>query len=360
MKQYLPFIKIILLVSFLIPSLTAGYIIAAETVSEIVPGGQSIGVKLHTAGVVVVGFSKTKTDDGETSAAKEAGIEVGDLILRLNDAEIKDMSQFTSEIKKLEANDEKVKLLVKRSEQIFPVSVTPVHDQEENKFRLGLFIRDATSGIGTMTFYDPETKKYGALGHMITDHQTRQPVDIYNGKIVSSDITSIDKGRSGAPGEKKGEFSLSDQSIGTIQRNSDFGIFGKLQRADTIFEGKINSMPVARANEVKEGKAKILTVVKDAEVEEYEIEIISSVPSRTPETKGMIIKVTDPKLLKETGGIVQGMSGSPIIQNDKIIGAVTHVFLNDPTSGYGVHVEWMLNETGLTIERDNEKLNKAG
>ncbi len=150
---------------------------------------------------------------------------------------------------------------------------------------------------------------------------------------------------------------MDDDSLGTISINSDYGIFGKLNN-ESILKNHNDPIPVAKSNEVKEGKAKILTVVEDDEVKSFDIEIISSVPSKNPETKGMVIKITDPELLKKTGGIVQGMSGSPIIQDGKLVGAVTHVFLNDPTSGYGVHVEWMLNEAGLQIESD-EELNKA-
>ncbi|MFD2637393.1 SpoIVB peptidase [Piscibacillus salipiscarius] len=353
MKKSRQIIQLILLVSFLIPFSH----VSAETVSEVIPGGQSVGVKLHTTGVIVVGFSPVQTDDGKVSTAEQAGVKTGDIILQLNGEKIENMNAFIQEMKKLEESKKPVELLLKRKEHIFPLSINPIYDVKDEAYRLGLFIRDATAGIGTLTFYHPDTKKYGALGHIIMDHQTKKPIDIYNGKIVTSDITSINKGKNGTPGEKKARFSMDDDSLGTISINSDYGIFGKLNN-ESILKNHNDPIPVAKSNEVKEGKAKILTVVEDDEVKSFDIEIISSVPSKNPETKGMVIKITDPELLKKTGGIVQGMSGSPIIQDGKLVGAVTHVFLNDPTSGYGVHVEWMLNEAGLQIESD-EELNKA-
>lgn len=204
-----------------------------------------------------------------------------------------------------------------------------------------------------MTFFEPQSKKYGALGHIISDMDTKKPVEINDGTIVRSSVTSIEKGNNGIPGEKQAKFSSNQNVIGNITKNSPFGIFGKLN--EDIKNGKYDKpMPIALSHEVKEGPAKILTVVDGEKVEEYDIEIISSVPQKYPATKGMVIQITDEKLLEKTGGIVQGMSGSPIIQDGKVIGAVTHVFVNDPTSGYGVHIEWMLQDAGIDIY-DNKK-----
>ena len=199
-----------------------------------------------------------------------------------------------------------------------------------------------------MTFYHPSTKKYGALGHVISDMDTKKPIVVEDGQIVRSTVTSIEKGSNGNPGEKLARFSDDKEIIGDINRNSPFGIFGKLHK--DIENGIMDKpMPIALSHQVKEGPAKILTVVDNDKVEMFNIEIVSTIPQKFPATKGMVIKVTDPKLLAKTGGIVQGMSGSPIIQSGKVIGAVTHVFVNDPTSGYGVHIEWMLSEAGIDI-----------
>lgn len=177
---------------------------------------------------------------------------------------------------------------------------------------------------------------------------TKKPIVVENGEIVKSTVTSIEKGTGGNPGEKLARFSSERKTIGDINRNSPFGIFGTLHQP---IQNNISdqALPVAFSTEVKKGPAEILTVIDDDKVEKFDIEIVSTTPQKFPATKGMVLKITDPRLLKETGGIVQGMSGSPIIQNGKVIGAVTHVFVNDPTSGYGVHIEWMLSEAGIDI-----------
>ena len=231
----------------------------------------------------------------------------------------------------------------------------PQKEEGEANYKLGLYIRDSAAGIGTMTFYHPQSKKYGALGHVISDMDTKKPIVVEDGQIVRSTVTSIEKGSNGNPGEKLARFSSDKSVIGNITRNSPYGIFGELNRE--ITNGVMDQpLPIALSHQVKEGPAQILTVVEDDEVELFDIEIVSTIPQKFPATKGMVIKVTDPELLGKTGGIVQGMSGSPIIQDGKVIGAVTHVFVNDPTSGYGVHIEWMLNEAGIDIyERPQEK-----
>lgn len=321
---------------------------------RIMPGGQSIGVQLHTLGVLVVGHHQVKGKNGMVSPGEKADIKVGDVILKINGQDIKKMEDVKPIVEKSGKKNEPLTVTLKRGENKIKTKLDPVKDKE-NQYLIGLYIRDSAAGIGTMTFYDPKSKKYGALGHVISDMDTQQPIEIYNGTIVRSTVTSIQKGDNGKPGEKKATFSMEEDRIGTITKNSPFGIFGKLKKPLT--DGKYNKpMPIAKSHEVKEGPAKILTVIEGEKVEEFEIEIVSSVPQSHPAKKGMIIQITDPELLKKTGGIVQGMSGSPIIQDGKIIGAVTHVFVNDPTSGYGVHIEWMLQEAGVIEgEEDQDK-----
>src|SRR5690606_33835776 len=241
-----------------------------------------------------------------------------------------------------------LKVEITRENGSFTTEIQPQKDVNEEKYKLGLYIRDSAAGIGTMTFYHPATMKYGALGHVISDMDTKKPIVVENGEIVRSTVTSIEKGSNGDPGEKLARFSDDKEVIGNIERNSPFGIFGTLHQH--LKNGIMDkALPVALSHQVKEGPAQILTVVENDQVEQFDIEIVSSIPQKFPATKGMVIKVTDERLIEKTGGIVQGMSGSPIIQDGKIIGAVTHVFVNDPTSGYGVHIEWMLNEAGLDI-----------
>jgi stage IV sporulation protein B len=315
---------------------------------KVVPGGQSIGVKLNTLGVLVVGHHLVETEQGKKSPGEIAGIQVGDMITKINGKKIENMSDVSPFIQESGKTGKPLNLEISRDNRTFETQLIPLKDKHDHAYRIGLYIRDSAAGIGTMTFYDPISKKYGALGHVISDMDTKKPIVVEDGQIMKSMVTSIEKGSTGNPGEKLARFSSDKEVIGNITNNSPFGIFGTLSKP--IQNGVLDkAIPIALSHQVKEGKAKILTVVEDDKVEEFDIEIVSTVPQKFPATKGIVIKVTDPRLLKKTGGIVQGMSGSPIIQDGKLIGAVTHVFVNDPTSGYGVHIEWMLNEAGIDI-----------
>lgn len=315
---------------------------------KVIPGGQSIGVKLHTVGVLVVGHHQVTTESGKISPGEQAGIQVGDIITEINGKKIHKMTDVAPFVQEAGAAQKPLKLMVTRENGKFLAELMPQKEKGDDHFKLGLYIRDSAAGIGTMTFYHPETRKYGALGHVISDMDTKKPIVVDDGQIVKSTVTSIEKGSNGNPGEKLARFSPDKAVIGNIKRNSPYGIFGELNR--DIKNGIMDEpMPIALSHQVKEGPAQILTVVEDDQVKLFDIEIVSTIPQKFPATKGMVIKITDPELLKKTGGIVQGMSGSPIIQDGKLVGAVTHVFVNDPTSGYGVHIEWMLNEAGIDI-----------
>lgn len=322
---------------------------------RVIPGGQSIGVKLNTVGVLVVGHHQVNTVEGKFSPGESAGVLVGDVITKINGKEIEKMSDVSPIVQKAGEKGEELDLEIKRESGKLTAKIKPLKDKRDGSFKLGLYIRDSAAGIGTMTFYDPKTMRYGALGHVISDMDTKKPIIVEDGQIVLSTVTSIEKGSHGEPGEKLARFSSDEEVIGNILRNSPFGIFGELTQK--ITNGKMDQpMPIALSHQVKEGPAQILTVVDNDEVKLFDIEIVNSIPQKFPATKGMVIKVTDKELIEKTGGIVQGMSGSPIIQNGKLVGAVTHVFVNDPTSGYGVHIEWMLNEAGIDIyEKEEEK-----
>jgi stage IV sporulation protein B len=322
---------------------------------KVIPGGQSIGVKLNSVGVLVVGHHQVSTEEGKKSPGELAGIKVGDIITKINDKTIEKMADVGPFVKDSGQNGKPLKVVVSRENGEFTTSLQPLKDENEDTYKLGLYIRDSAAGIGTMTFYDPKSMKYGALGHVISDMDTKKPIVVADGQIVRSTVTSIEKGSNGDPGEKLARFSSDGEVIGDIKRNSPFGIFGALNK--DIANGISDTpLPIALSHQVKEGPAQILTVVDDDKVEFFDIEIVSTIPQKFPATKGMVLKVTDKKLLEKTGGIVQGMSGSPIIQDGKLIGAVTHVFVNDPTSGYGVHIEWMLNEAGIDIyEKETQK-----
>ncbi|MEE6450470.1 SpoIVB peptidase [Gottfriedia acidiceleris] len=323
---------------------------------RIIPGGQSIGVKLNSVGVLVVGHHLVNTNSGQKSPGEIAGIKVGDMIIKMNGKQIEKMSDVLPFIQKAGKYGKPIKITVKREGKYYTKMLQPIKDQGHNSYRIGLYIRDSASGIGTMTFIEPNSLKYGALGHVISDSDTRKAIEVEDGHIVYSTVTAIEKGADGSPGEKIAHFALDRGTIGNITSNSPFGIFGKVN--NKIDNGIMSQpLPIALSNEVKKGPAKILTVIHDNKVEAFDIEIVSSIQQKFPSTKGIILKVTDKRLLKETGGIVQGMSGSPIIQNGKLIGAVTHVFVNDSTSGYGVHIEWMLDEAKVPIyDYQNKKV----
>lgn len=318
---------------------------------KIIPGGQSVGVQLHTLGVLVVGHHLVYNNEIAKSPGEEANIHVGDVILEMDGNKISQLDDVKPIVNNAGKNDEEILVKLKRGTEIIETSLQPILNKRDNSYQIGLYIRDSATGIGTITFYDEETGKYGALGHVISDNDTKKPIEIHEGKIVRSSVTSIEKGDEGYPGEKQAKFSMNGNQLGTISKNSPFGIFGKLDPS-VIQDQQQKEVPIALSHEVKKGPAKIYTVVEGEEVESFDIEIINTVSQKYPATKGMVIKVTDEKLIDKTGGIVQGMSGSPIIQDGKLVGAVTHVFVNDPTSGYGVHIEWMLQEAEIDIYED--------
>lgn len=321
---------------------------------KVIPGGQSIGVKLHTKGVLVVGHHLVATKEGKKSPGEIAGVRIGDTILKINNKNITKMSDVTPFIQSAGKTGEKLQLKIMRNKKTFDTQIQPLRDEGGVTYRIGLYIRDSAAGIGTMTFYDPISLKYGALGHVISDMDTKKPIIARDGVVVRSSVTSIEKGTRGNPGEKLARFSSDENIIGSISNNTPFGIFGTLHSSiSNNFQKK--ALPISLSSEVKVGPAKILTVLHDDIVESFNIEIKEVTKQKFPSIKGMVIKITDSRLLEETGGIVQGMSGSPIIQDGKLIGAVTHVFVNDPTSGYGVHIEWMLHDAGIDIYNQTSK-----
>ncbi|WP_200759969.1 SpoIVB peptidase [Effusibacillus dendaii] len=329
---------------------------------KVIPGGQSIGVKIRSSGIMVVGYNLIKSVEKTLSPAETANIKVGDVITKIDGKTVQSVEQAAMLINRAGKEKRDLELTLMRSKSATKTHVTPVWDNETQTYRIGLYIRDSAAGVGTLTFFAPKQKVFGALGHVISDLDTGQPIEVKDGQVVHSSVTSIDKGESGQPGEKRGTMIDESNVLGTIKRNSEFGVYGTMSQIPDY--GKVNEpIPIALAEQVKEGPAKILTVVNGQEVEEYDIEIVNVLRQKFPATKSMVIKVTDPKLIEKTGGIIQGMSGSPILQDGKLVGAVTHVFVNDPTQGYGVFIEWMLNEAGIQTKASaavpDHRLNKA-
>lgn len=310
---------------------------------EVYPGGISIGVKINNKGALVVGYSDISTHDGlSESPGKMAGIELGDIIEEVNGENIETCSDLISKVKTCRNDEMTVKILRGNSELTKKISLI----KEDNEYKIGLWVRDSTAGIGTLTFYDKDSKTFGALGHPITDGDTNVSFNIKSGTLLRSSVLSIKKGERGNPGEIKGLFINENESIGNIEKNTNSGIYGDAS-VELINPNFNKAMTVAYRDEIKEGHAQIITTVEDGGAKAYDIEILKLLPQDEPGSKSMIIKIVDPVLLEKTGGIVQGMSGSPIIQNGKIIGAVTHVLINKPDVGYGIYIEWMLQDAGV-------------
>lgn len=326
---------------------------------RVVPGGQTIGVKVNSAGVLVVGHHQVVDEDGtKLSPGEEAGLRLGDLIVAINKVQVSNVKKLGELCDKLSSNKKPLTVSFVRNGKTMTTKLKPIFDNQEKEWRIGLYIRDSAAGVGTLTFYAPDQGVYGALGHVITDMDTGTPIVVGHGEILQASVTSINKSQNGDPGEKRAHFVKEKQILGNIERNTPFGIFGKMSEMPTHSYAE-QAIPVAFAEDVKEGPAQILTVVNGQKVESFDIEVSHVVKQSSPATKGMVIKVTDERLISKTGGIVQGMSGSPIIQDGKLIGAVTHVFVNDPTSGYGCFIEWMLQDAGVLLHSNKEQAEQA-
>jgi len=323
---------------------------------KVVPGGQTIGVKVNSAGVLVVGHHQVVDESGnKLSPGEAAGLRLGDLIVAINKHKVDDVRTLGELCDKLSSNKKPLSITFVRNGKTMTTKLKPIYNTQEKEWRVGLYIRDSAAGVGTLTFYAPDQGVYGALGHVITDMDTGTPIVVGKGEILQASVTSINKSQNGDPGEKRAHFVKEKQILGNIERNTPFGIFGKMsQMPSHSYEEE--AIPVAFAEDVKEGPAQILTVVNGQKVERFDIEVVHVAKQSSPATKGMVIKVTDERLINKTGGIVQGMSGSPIIQDGKLIGAVTHVFVNDPTSGYGCFIEWMLQDAGVLLHSEQDQL----
>ncbi len=295
------------------------------TQKSLVVLGSPFGVKLYTKGVIVV-------DAEEGSAGLAAGIKVGDIILSYNGAEVRSNDALAAEVQKCGGKKQKVQIL--RNQRTQTVWVTPQKTNEG--YAIGLWVRDSTAGLGTLTYYDPQTGMIAGLGHSISDVDTGLTMPVESGTLVAAEITGVRAGQEGDPGELLG--TLNERKLGTVTTNNATGLFGI---ATTDFEGV--RYPVALKDEVQEGEAQILCTVGGNAPKSYTVRI-TKVNNNLSELKNLCLQVTDPELLAATGGIVQGMSGSPILQNGKIIGAVTHVLISDPTAGYGIFIENMLKD----------------
>jgi len=315
--------------------------VSVEPERILIPGGQAVGVALQTQGVLVVGTSDLGGEGG-ASPARLAGIQPGDVLVQLGGQQIESATHLSQLV--AQGGGKPLQLQMLRDNHPMEVSLIPKRDQASGSYRLGIWVRDSTAGVGTLSFYDPATSAYGALGHAITDTDTGQPLSVRRGQVMHADVVDVQKGKKGTPGELKGSFLRENNTLGNILKNTGYGIYGKMDKPP---ENKLypKGLPIGLMGTVQIGPATILSSVDGDGAKEYQVEIVQANRQTAPAPKSMVIKVTDPELLAKTGGIVQGMSGSPIIQNGHIIGAVTHVYVNDPTQGYGLYIEWMLKQT---------------
>ncbi len=300
-------------------------------VTEVIPGGDAIALRLTSDGVIVLGF----TDEDRDNPARAAGLKRGDRITQIGDVKIDCNGALSDALNQFGGNALSLKYV--RESKEHETTVSP-RNNDDGTWQIGILIKDSTAGIGTLTYVIPDSGEYGCLGHGISDPDTDTLFCVGKGDLYPAQITNLRKGQCGTPGELQGTFGY--PAWGVCLKNCETGLFGQLDA--TKFQER-ETLPIASKSEVREGSAVIRCTVNDDDVEEYDIEIVRIYRAFGGPTKNMLIRVTDPELLEQTGGIVQGMSGSPIIQNGKLIGAVTHVLINDPTSGYGIFIENMLN-----------------
>lgn len=297
----------------------------------LLPGGESFGVQLQTEGVLVVGTSSVDCPGEDISPAENAGIRAGDILSSIDGERVNTVSAVVDRI--AQSGGRALKLAIRRAGKKQELSLTPVRSESENDWKAGVWIRDSTAGIGTVTFYCPETGGFSGLGHGICDADTGVLMPLLRGNVMEVKISGIQKGKKGAPGELRGYFSSA--KTGALVGNTLCGVFGVLNKLPE--RSKDALLPIAGEDEVREGEAVIRCTLDEGGVKEYTVKIVK-LCGNDPDGKNFVIEVTDPELLEKTGGIVQGMSGSPIIQNGKLVGAVTHVLLDEPTRGYGIWI----------------------
>ena len=303
--------------------------------TSLIPGGMPFGVKFFTEGVIVVGLSDIETSRGAVNPAKSAGVRTSDIITEINGSAVNSVEEAAQIIES--SGGETINLKIQRDSKTLDLKLKPAYSVSEDKFKSGIWLRDSTAGIGTVTFISPVNYAFGGLGHGICDVDTGNLMPLKKGTIVDATIDNVVKGRSDLPGELKGKFR---DNMGTLLANTHNGIFGILNNAP-VSPASVTPVPIGLRQDVREGKAAIYSTVDEKGAREFEIEIIK-IYKNSSDSKNFLIRITDPELLEITGGIVQGMSGSPIIQDGKLIGAVTHVLVSDPAKGYGIYIDNML------------------
>ena len=304
--------------------------------TTVVPLGKAIGMKMYTEGVLVVGMSEI---EGE-KPYQNSGIEEGDRIIEINNTKISNTDDLVKCVNSSQGNEIKIKYISDNEELVTKIEPTKT---SENEYKLGLWVRDAAAGVGTLTFYEPSTGSFASLGHGINDVDTAELIEIANGELVTANILDIVKGTDGSPGEIRGSID-SGITIGNIYKNTEYGVYGNITNLSGLNVDTSNEIEVADRSEITTGKAEILCELENGKTEYYEIEIKKIFKDNNQYNKSMLIEITDEELIEKTGGIIQGMSGAPIIQNNKFVGAVTHVLVNDSKVGYGVFADLMIKQ----------------
>ena len=306
--------------------------------------GESFGIKIFTKGVMVVGMSDVKSDKGNINPAKNAGLKIGDIILKANGKEVNSNTELSEAINI--SGGKELKMTVKRDDDIFTTKFKPVLSSDTGTYKAGLWVRDSTAGLGTMTFYSAVNGAFAGLGHGIVDVDTGILLPINSGEIVKTEILSVTKSKKGSAGEICGAFT--GETLGTLTENSSCGLYGYYKD----FEQSENLILIANKQDVKTGNAKIYTTLDNGEPKYYDC-VIERVDYSNSEQKNLLVRINDERLIEKTGGIVQGMSGSPIIQNGQLVGALTNVFVNDPEKGYAVFAEEMYDKMIETTQSLN-------
>ena len=312
---------------------------------EVIPVGKIIGLKLYTNGVLIVGMSEIENVNHQKERPYEnLNIQEGDTILKVNDSEIQTIENLQKEINKSDGKNIDLTIL-KEDGTIETSNIKPVK-VSNTEYKLGLWVKDAATGVGTLTYYEPNSKSFAALGHGITDSDTDKLINIDSGNIVTSKVVSIQKGEQGKPGEIRGSI-INQPTIGKVYKNTEFGIYGELTNLSNIKIDYSNKLEVALRNEIQEGNAKVLCSLDGNETKEYDIKIEKIYKENNENNKSMLIEVTDKDLINKTGGIIRGLSGAPIIQNGKFIGAITNVLVNSPTKGYAIFGDIMIKNMNM-------------
>lgn len=304
---------------------------------KVMVSGEVFGIKLYTDGVIVVGIQEVQTDSGKKSPSGSAGIEVGDIIVAIDGENVYTSDQVQSILGANNGDNFEVK--IKRGERYRDYTVTPVYCEREGCYKAGMWVRDSTAGIGTITFYNKQSGIFAALGHQINDIDTKEIMPMLDGEAVKATVSKIEKSTRGTTGSLECDFT--NQTLGKLLSNTDCGIYGAYAEISECAK----EYPVAAIQEVKKGKATLISTVEKGQPKKYEIEITHIGFNENNREKNMIVKVTDKDLIDKTGGIVQGMSGSPIIQNGKLVGALTHVIVGNPQKGYAVFAQTMAEES---------------